>query len=167
MTKTTTHPTATESTGNRRYSPTKVRRRLDDDTLVAEYPDATVRDSGESGRLRLPTAMLRAYSNDLAANDPHGENFVCVGDLVEHYGKGLEGYVLDCDGDVALERIQGFVLSKDSFGHGVEWWQVLVSQDDEGEWNGWGDGSNLRIERWEVAISSAEDVAASRERAES
>lgn len=165
---TTKRPEATESMGNGRYSPTLVRRYVDD-TLVCEYPDATVRDQGESGRLRLPQAMLRAYSNDVSVNNEHDEHFVCIRpDHVKHYGEGFKGFVLDCDGDIALERILGVVLSKHSFGHGHERWSVLVSQNDDGGWDGWGSDSDpQRIERWEVSIASAEDVAASREGEES
>lgn len=158
---------ATEKMGNRRYSPTQVKRYVLTNgvqwELAETFEDATVRDNGESGFLRVPQAMLRAYSNDVAKYDSHDEHFVCIGQHAEYYGKSSEGFVLDCDGDIALYRILGNVLSKHSYGHCAEEWVVQVSAepDDDGnlEYNGWGDDNVMRVERWIVGLAPAKEVA--------
>lgn len=121
---------------------------------MGTYTDATVQSLGEDHFLHAPNAMLRAY-----ANDPD-----FFGDEDYQRGNGIRvskrkdtwpGYVIDCDGDIALKRTVGIVLGHDSFGHGSERWVVLVRDKDEHD--------SLHIERWDVSLGSNEEVAASRE----
>lgn len=145
------------------YSPTKVTRSLFDTESyfwkeLETYMDATVRDNGADGFLKAPQAMLRAHPNTAKLQkewDEHDEWFMCEGDLVKHYGKELEGYVLDCDGDVALLRIMGTVISHRSWGHGSEEFVVLVTDaDEDGSWDGFGmaRSDKMRFEQWVVRL---------------
>jgi len=132
--------------------------------LIEEFEDATVRDNGSDAWLRVPQAMLRAYSNDpdffgdedyQAGNGIHVQNDAQAKRHAEYFETGnVMHFVMDCDNDIALKRIMGTVISKFSFGHGVEDWIVLTQyNEDDDEWNGWG-GLNepLRYEKWSVRL---------------
>lgn len=159
-----TATTAETKHGTRRYSPTRVTRQVFDPKTYQwatgeNYGDATVQDLGSDGMLDSPRAMLRAYSNDPEWHNPHGEHFVCDDETVKHYGQSLRGYVLDADGDVALYRVMGHMLSRHAFGHAHERYTVLVSYEPaRDDWNGWGNMEKLRIERWTVMLAEPDEV---------
>lgn len=141
---------------SKRYSPTQVKRRILGSGHqwidLETYTDATVRDQGSDGFLDAPTAMLRAYAPDVSFFGDPSEYMVVDEKLAQHYGDEMLGMVIDVDGDIALRRILGIVLSKHSFGHGNERWTVLVGRESDGEWNGWDGMRELRPEQWWVEI---------------
>ena len=149
----------------KRYSPTKVTRMIFDTETqhwaeLKIYEDATVRDQGTNNLVDAPFAMLRAYTPDI---NYYPQDY--------QKGNGLwwseeEGYLLDCDHDIQLERISGIVLGRYSFGHGSERWTVLVSKDRYGEreergLDPWNDASPYdkehRFEEWHVMLAKEED----------
>jgi hypothetical protein len=132
---------------------------------VEKYEDAIVRDQGEGGFLRVPQAMLRAYSNDpnfFGDEDYQQGNGIHVQTKAEakrfaayYEADEVQQYVMDCDGDIALKRIMATVLSKHSYGGGSEEWIVIVEKGDDNEWDGFGylnDNPPLRYERWYVKL---------------
>jgi len=154
--------------GNATFAPTVVYRYIlgedGDWNLIETFEDATVRDNGDAGVLRLPQAMLRAYSNDpdfFGDEDYQDDNgiYVQTKKEAEQYAryydsKKVQQYVMDCDGDIALKRIMATVVGKYSWGHASEDWTVLtVYNKEDDEWDGWGFGNEpLRFEKWSVRL---------------
>lgn len=166
--------TVTKKVGNAEYTKTKVTRQiLNPDRYrernapqwltVAEYGDALVRDQGESGELRMPQVMLRAYTNDpdefwdeeyQAGNGIHIQTKQEAKEFATYYDDPkVQQYVMDCDGDIAIQRVMGYLLKRISYGGGREDLLVLVSHEAEkDEWNGWGSDRNVRIEQWSIRL---------------
>lgn len=140
--------------GTQTYASTKVSRYLLDEqnnwVLVETFTDATVRDQGQGGLLRAEQAMLRAYSND---PDFFGDEkyqrgngiYVVNAKQAKNYfnDPDMEGWVMDCDGDIALKRIMmDAVVSRYNFGHGHMEYVGVVGEDD-----GW-DLRKIHLEKW-------------------
>lgn len=160
--------------GNAEYCKTKVVRQILNPArykergapqwlTVAEYNDALVRDQGESGELRAPQVMLRAYTNDpnefwdeeyQNGNGIYVQTKKEAAEFARYYeDPKVQQYVMDCDGDIALLRISGYLLNRHNFGSGHELLTVLVSYEAEKkEWNGWGSDQRLRPEQWSVSL---------------
>jgi hypothetical protein len=155
----------------KRYAPTTVRRSIYSDGTWVEiesYDDATVQSVGQNHRLDAKEAMLRAYSPDPLDESVYGDEEEREGAGVhlntsEHYGESAKGYVLDCDGDIAVKRIMmNAVLSVSDYGHGDLTYTGIVSFEDVGawgsgtrevnEWTGFGGLEQIRLEQWSVRI---------------
>lgn len=131
---------------------------------IEKYDDATVRDQGEN-RLYggAPAAMLRAYSNDpdfFGDEDYQRGNGIHVlsPSAAKRYNSpDMAGFVIDCDFDIALRRVEGIVLNKFSYGHGTDDWTMLVGYDkDDDEWGRGYRADNWRIETWRVELRKEE-----------
>lgn len=163
---------AAKKLGSKRYSPTKVTRSVLSATEygrfepVASYDDATVRDNGENGILGAPQVMLRAYSND---PEFYGDEDYLSGNGIGVVTSGRDkGWVMDCDSDVALERIMMTVLSTHNHGHSQIEYTGIVNFSKETtwgngtreikEWDGFGDNRTVRIERWVINLHPDYDL---------
>lgn len=176
--------TKTKKVGNAEYTKTKVTRQILNPARYssrtepywitkAEYGDALVRDQGaESGALRLPEVMLRAYTNDpdefwdeeyQQGNGIHVQTKQEAKEFAAYYeDPKIQQYVMDCDNDIALQRVMGYLLKRSNYGGGREDLLVLVSFEDKGpwgsgtrevnEWTGFGDDANVRIEQWSIRL---------------
>lgn len=161
---------ATKKSGDKRYSPTEVVRSIYQDgrwVEIERYDDATVQDMDGDRRLGSKQAMLRAYSPD-PTDDLYGDEQEREGAGVHLnsgnvYGKDLQGYVLDCDGDVAVKRIvMNAVVSSHNFGHGSFEYTGIIGFEDVGvwgsgtrevnEWTGFGGLEQIRLEQWRVRL---------------
>lgn len=154
--------------GNATYAPSSVTRSIlthEGWKELETYEDATVRDNGEGGILRAPQAMLRAYSNDVnfygdedyqRGNGIHVQTKTEAKQFARYYeSKEVQQYVMDCDGDIALKRVMGTVISKHDFGHFAQEWIVVVGYDKhDDDWDGFGGMDALRYERWYVRLRS-------------
>lgn len=157
--------------GDKRYSPSSVVRSVYKDVRWVEierYDDATVQDLDSDRRLGSKQAMLRAYSPDPEDTFVYGDEEEREGAGVhlntsDHYGKDLQGYVLDCDGDVAVKRIvMNAVIASYNYGHGSLEYTGIVGFEDVGawgsgtrevnEWTGFGDLEQIRLEQWRVRL---------------
>lgn len=135
---------------------------------VEHFTDAKVQATGEDGYTDAPQAMIRAYSPNVefyGDEDYRNGNgiWVCDKEGTKHYGEDYVGLVLDCDGDLALRRILGTVLSHRSFGDGDDNYTVLTNRtpernrgDEKFEWDGWGWSDEYRIEQWQVRFHKEE-----------
>jgi hypothetical protein len=105
---------------------------------VSTYDDATVRSNHTHGLLDAPVVMLRAYyaEPDLAFKKIH-----------EVRWDEEQGFWVDADNDIALERLNLTVLSHHSHGHGSEAWIGIVISDLD---------YHCHIEKWEVFPRTAE-----------
>lgn len=163
--------------GDKRYSPTVVVRSVCQDGLWVEierYDDATIQDLDRNYRLGSKQAMLRAYSpdpeDDLYGGEEEREGAGVHLNTSSHYGKDLKGYVLDCDGDIAVKRVvMNGVLSVSNWGHGSIEYVGVVDFEDVGawgsgtrevnEWTGFGDLEQIRLEQWRVRLKAEKDEA--------
>jgi hypothetical protein len=138
---------------------------------VEEYPDATVRDQGVGNVLRVPEAMLRAYSNDPDMGDHWGEHHLITqqyaDQMIENYPgqrdywQGVVGQVVDADTDLALQRVMMEVISFHNHGHGnMDYTGIVTGEIDydtnEVRYTGWGSYNNMRIEKWSIRPKKAE-----------
>jgi len=156
----------------KRYSPTRVTRSVLKNgrwEQIEEYDDATVQDIDRERRLGSAQVMLRAYSPDPTNESVYGNEEEQLGAGVHlntsnHYGKEMKGYVLDCDGDIAVKRIvMNGVLAVDNQGHGAQTYTGIVSFEEIGawgsgtrevkEWTGFGDLGQVRLEQWDVYLA--------------
>lgn len=137
--------------------------------LVADYTDATIRIQGQNNFLRVDELMLRIYFGDETPNmwseDYQGGNGVrkvTTQRDVDYYGESMAGMWIDCDGDVQIERIMGFVLKQESFNPmRYQEYIVMVGQSDPNEDEdkrpddgfdgfGMGHGGIYRLEKWAI-----------------
>lgn len=145
----------TKKLGTQRYAPTHVERvTFDPETYgwvaVVDYPDAQIVSISDDGVTRAPQVMLRAYSNDPDTYNTQEEiegNGIHVAD---------DGWVYDCDSDIAVERIVMIPIARREYGQVTEH-TGFVGYSKTGawgsgtreveEWDGFGHDA-FRLERW-------------------